>query len=151
MRYLSCPRHTIAILILLTLLALPVSGRGQWFQAQVDPKTYTSPSGAYTVTIDPDDRHAEHGATVTIRRQGRQVWSGKMAVTLLKASITEDGTVGGYGFGSGNKRGFHVILLDSQGKIRLDQQTPMQMSQMFRKLMFGIDHQLCRSRRRRRS
>lgn len=127
-------RTTIATLTLLALLLWPVAGRGQLFRSIVNPKTYTSPSGTYTVTVDPEDRQAEGGATVTIRRQGQQVWSGKMAFTLLNAGITDDGAVGGYGFSRGKKGrsdlegDFHVVLLDSRGKIRLDQQTPRQQS-----------------------
>jgi len=133
MPYSALSRNNIAILFFLLSLSLP--GRSQWRQEIVNPKTVTSPSGAYTVTIDPEDRYAAHGAKVQIRHQGRLIWAGKMAFTLRNVRITDDGLVGGYGFsrkadpeGAFKEGAFHVVLLDSRGRMRMDQKTPMEAS-----------------------
>jgi len=135
MRILSLVHIKIVSALLSALvLLLPIPGRTQWSIPTLDPKTYTSPSGEYTLLVDPEDRYAQHGANVVVRHRGQRVWSARMEVPLWNAGITNDGTAGGYGFSQGHPGKlvthgiFHVLILDSKGKIRLDQQTPREMS-----------------------
>ena len=100
----------------------------------LNPRSYGSPSGQYALLVDPGDRYGQFGASYRLTKQGREVWSGQRPFTLWEAVVTDDGVVGGYSYSLGwsgyaegrSKAGhgdFHVILIDAEGHLRLDQVT----------------------------
>lgn len=101
----------------------------------LQPKTYTSHSGAYALTVDPDHRSGGGPARYTLRRGQATVWSAHKPFTLWQAAVADDGTVGGFGYSHGYngamnvgwKRGegdFFVTVLDPHGKPRAFVETP---------------------------
>lgn len=94
----------------------------------VDPKSFTSSSGRFTLVVDPQERYGGGDAMYSLRRKGVEVWSGKRPFTLREAEIAEDGTAGGYAYTdtywrerSGDRPDrFHVVILAPDGAVRLD-------------------------------
>ena len=97
----------------------------------LNPRTYTSPSGQYAVFIDPGDIYGRNGATYEFKKNGKTQWSKKLPVTLWEANISDNGLIGGYGYSNGvdgfgtkeNDGGsgtFHVLVIDSEGKLLLN-------------------------------
>jgi hypothetical protein len=97
----------------------------------LNPKTYTSPSGEYSIHINPSDRDGKRTATYRMSRRGAIVWEGKRPFTLWDVGVTNDGVVGGYAYtygiaGWGGTKpedygDFEIVILDPVGKVRLDQ------------------------------
>jgi hypothetical protein len=134
---ISPSRSTLFLCGLIGIIAAAGSAFGRSFPERprvLNPKTYLSPSGQYALLVDPSDMYGRFGASYRLTRQGREVWSGQRPFTLWEAAVTDAGVVGGcaYSLGwSGNTDGhdgerhgnLHVILIDAQGTLRLDQVT----------------------------
>lgn len=67
----------------------------------LEPTTYASPDGGFTVTIDPSRRDGGGEAHYVMRRGGGVVWEATHPFTLRKAVVADDGTVGGFGYSNG--------------------------------------------------
>ena len=88
----------------------------------LNPKTYTSPSGAYKLDVDPSNMHGQGGGTYRLTRHGEEVWSGQRALTLWECTVTDDGAAAGYAYSQGPDGGpvskagdtnfgsFHVVI-----------------------------------------
>ncbi len=86
--------------------------------AQVQPKTYSSPSGEWTLFVDPTKRLGTGDADCVLSRGGRAVWSERLPFTLIGAVVADDGFVGGYCYG-GTLR---VLVLGPGGEVLLKEQ-----------------------------
>jgi hypothetical protein len=134
---ISPSRSSLFLCGLIGIIMAAVNAFGRSFPERprvLNPKTYLSPSGQFALLVDPSDIYGRFGASYRLTRQGREVWSGERPFTLWEAAVTDDGVVGGcaYSLGwSGNTDGhdgvrhgnLHVILIDAQGTLRLDQVT----------------------------
>jgi hypothetical protein len=96
------------------------------FARVLQPATYTSPSGAFTLGIDPQDRSGDGSAIYTLRQSGTVVWSGNKAFALREAIVADDGSVGGYAYAdaaSGREHNFIVAVIDPTGVVRTEDRT----------------------------
>lgn len=94
----------------------------------LDPTLHHSPSGEYSLLVDPGDRYGRGGATYRLTCRDREVWSRPLPFTLWEACVSDAGMVGGYGYthgpqgmapGGGYGRGpgeMFVVALDAQGQ-----------------------------------
>jgi sugar lactone lactonase YvrE len=94
----------------------------------LDPKTYVSPSGRFTLLVDPSAMEGRGRATYRLSQDGREVWRAEKPFSLWNARVTDDGVVGGYAYtegfqGSRIPGDFHVVLLAGDGSVRLDEVT----------------------------
>lgn len=105
----------------------------------LNPKTYKSPSGDYSLRVDPSDMYGRNHAGYQLTKSGREVWSAKFPFTMWDAGVTDAGVVGGYaythgwrGFGKdGIDEGmgdFHVVVIDAKGRVRLNEISKRQSS-----------------------
>jgi hypothetical protein len=100
----------------------------------LNPKSYASPSGRYSMFVNPSDLYGRGKATYRLTLEGRQVWSGEKPYTLWDACVGDDGVVAGYAYShgwrgfseAGHEAGmgeFRVVIIDAQGKERLEHVT----------------------------
>ena len=53
------------------------------------PTNYVSPSGAYTLFVDPADRRGRGAASYRLSKDGVEVWSGEKPYALREVSVTD--------------------------------------------------------------
>jgi len=105
------------------------------FPEILNPKTYTSQSGQYSIRVDPSDIYGRDGATYQFKKDGVLIWSKQLPVTLREAGITDNGVIFGYGYSNGpegfatdrSKKGpgeFHVLVINAKGKVLCNDATP---------------------------
>jgi sugar lactone lactonase YvrE len=94
----------------------------------LQPRTYRSASGAFSVHVNPSDLHGRGPASYRFARNGRTVSTNRFPFTLWEAKVADSGHVAGYAYSHG-WRGFSdagyeagmgtfsVVLISSQGKI----------------------------------
>jgi hypothetical protein len=58
----------------------------------LDPKTYVSPSGHFTLLVDPADIHGRGRATYRLSRDGREVWSAEQPFNCQCKAWTSNDT-----------------------------------------------------------
>ncbi|UCC30531.1 MAG: hypothetical protein JSU86_20320, partial [Phycisphaerales bacterium] len=105
------------------------------------PKNYVSPSGAYTLFVDPADRYGRGGAKYRLSKSGVEVWSGEKPYTLREVVLTDEGLAAGFAYRTGSKRDeaepssffeggpqnppeyVHVVILNAQGEEVLNDMT----------------------------
>ena len=129
----SRTRRTLTTYGVVALVALvrPIFGWDLYPQPPriLHPRTYFSPSGRYTLLVDPSDMCGRFGASYRLTRQGREIWSGQQPFTLWEAAVSDDGVVAGYAYSLGwsgynqarddaGHGDFHVILIDRKGSLR---------------------------------
>src|SRR4051794_32349762 len=100
----------------------------------LNPKNHASPSGKYSLFVNPSDLHGRGKASYRLTLDGREVWSAEKPYTLWEACVADDGLVAGYAYSHGwrgfSEAGyeagmgdFRVVILDPRGKERLDHAT----------------------------
>src|SRR4051795_9969743 len=98
----------------------------------LNPKDYASPSGKYSLFVNPSDLYGRGKASYRLTLEGREVWSAEKPYTLWEACVADDGLVTGYAYShgwrgfseAGYKAGmgdFRVVIIDPRGKERLDE------------------------------
>jgi hypothetical protein len=122
--------HSRPLVPLLALLAAgvllpgrpPSASEGRF--RSIDPATYRSPSGRWSLVVDPGERSGSGAATYRMLHDGRTRWSRRLWFTLLDAAVADDGTVGGYSYPEGvgfrQAKSLHVHLLAPTGDARLN-------------------------------
>lgn len=99
----------------------------------LNPKTHVSPSGAYSLAVDPTDLYGRGPADYRFTREGKTVWARRMPYSLWQAVVTDSGHVAGYGYTHGwrgfSEKGyddgpgeFIVSLLSPDGKALNEEQ-----------------------------
>lgn len=93
------------------------------------PKTYRSPSGEFSMFVNPSDRQGRGSAEYRLLQGGREVWHGERPFTLRDVRVLDDGTAAGYGYTLGPEGWggasrddygeFIVAVFDPRGKVRL--------------------------------
>ncbi|MGV3614846.1 MAG: hypothetical protein ACO1SV_05870 [Fimbriimonas sp.] len=105
---------TMSPALLASLIAFP----SQYGMPEpLNPKTYRSPSGRFSLRINPSSPRGTGGAEYRLSEGGRARWSAKLPFTLSDAVVADDGRVAGYGNdGDFRNRVFIVAILDADGK-----------------------------------
>ncbi len=95
----------------------------------LNPKTYRSPSGEFSLSVNPSDRQGRGSAEYRLLEGSREVWRGELPFTLRDVRVLDDGTAAGYGYTLGPEGfggvsrddygDFIIAILDPQGKLRL--------------------------------
>ncbi len=67
----------------------------------LNPRTYFSPSRAYSLTVDPTDRYGGGPADCRCSQDGNVVWAHRLPYTLWDASVDDSGRVIGYAYTHG--------------------------------------------------
>ncbi|NCC51027.1 MAG: hypothetical protein EOM20_07395 [Spartobacteria bacterium] len=91
----------------------------------LNPATYTSPSGEYSLTVDPSDLHGRGAADYRFTKHGEVLWTNCLPFTLWEAGVSDSGYVGGYAYSHGwrgfsKKAGlgdFRVVVLSPTGTL----------------------------------
>ncbi|MFI4882779.1 MAG: hypothetical protein ACIAQU_09365 [Phycisphaerales bacterium JB064] len=107
-------RMPLALVLLAVLLATRAHA-----QHILDPQTYTSPSGQYELFVDPSDREGVGPATLTMSKDGQQLWQREQPFTLWHAHITDDGRAIGYTYLHG-REGSSAIARDLRYRNTVD-------------------------------
>jgi hypothetical protein len=123
----------LGLVVLCFLLALSAAHAQGGLPPILSPKTLVSPSGEYTLWVNPSEKYGVGEATYRLRHGNRVVWEGIRPYTLYEAAVTNDGTVGGYAYSYGLKGDngkhpedggdFEVVILAPTGQTRLLQKT----------------------------
>lgn len=97
------------------------------------PKTYRSPSGEFSMSVNPSDRQGRGSAEYRLLKGNREVWHGERPFTLRDVRVLDDGTAAGYGYTLGPEGlggasrddygEFIVAIFDPVGKVRLKEAT----------------------------
>ncbi len=126
----NCPWSLYCnICIMLLLLAEPFSVRSGGPAKVLNPKTYSSPSGEYTIHVNPSDIYGRNGATYRLSKMGEELWTRKMPFTLRQVGVTDDGVIAGYSYSNGpegfatdrtarSAGTFNAIIIDAAGDVR---------------------------------
>ncbi len=91
------------------------------------PRTYFSPSRAWSLFVDPSHRYGGGKSTITISRQGKVQWAGEQPFTFHEAVINDEGVSAGYGYTHGEwaDDGEMVIaIVGASGESLLVDETP---------------------------
>ena len=103
----------------------------------LNPRTYTSPSGEYVLSVDPSTMYGQGEGQYRLTRAGSEVWAKSLPFTLWEAAVTDEGVVAGYAYSNGvhgfpppeeraetNREDwngeFHVVIIDPAGNLRLN-------------------------------
>ncbi|MGC4047112.1 MAG: hypothetical protein QM758_25225 [Armatimonas sp.] len=99
------------------------------------PNRYLSPSGKYTLLVEPTTWGGTGKGRYRLTLDGKTVWQAVRPFTLQKAGVTDSGTVGGYGYsyglegmGSDGEGTLDAVIMDSAGRVRLCHKTIRKMS-----------------------
>src|SRR4051812_12504003 len=95
--------HRVLFFVLLgfTLGPIPKQSLAQAPPPILNPNTYASPSGKYSLFVNPSDMYGRGKADYKLSLGGREVWSGEKPYTLWDAKVTDDGCVLGYSYSFG--------------------------------------------------
>lgn len=116
-------RARSALLLVCAIASLALSQ----FAGALEPKTYTSRSGQYALTIDPGQRNGAGSARYALQKGPVTAWSAELPFTLWDAVVADDGVVGGYAYTTGYDHDdgeFVVAIIDGKGKVRTSERTP---------------------------
>lgn len=110
------------MLALILALALPT----QMGPETLQPTTYASPSGAWSLSVDPSSKHGDGKSQVAVTHDRAQAWKAELPFTFWEALITDAGYAAGYGFTEGapgmSSRGeFVVAIFAPDGTLRLEE------------------------------
>jgi hypothetical protein len=118
---------TRILTIVIGLACSMVPGLSQAMREKFDvlnPQTYHSPSGVYSLTVDPSHIYGVGPADYRFAKNGKTVWKKQLAYTFYDAVVTDVGTVAGYaytkgmdGLLEGDRGKFIVAILSPEGKI----------------------------------
>ncbi len=67
----------------------------------LNPKTYHSPSGDFTLFVDPSAPNGSGSAVYRLTRKDDLIWEGKRSFSLWDARVTDLGAVAGYAYEGG--------------------------------------------------
>ena len=89
----------------------------------LDIKTYASPSGIWSLVVDPSDRHGAGRAMYRLSKAGRETWSGERPFTLWDARVSNEGVVVGYAYSDGERDwfklgDFRIVAVEANGDVR---------------------------------
>lgn len=92
----------------------------------LQPCKYKSPDGRWSLAVNPTHRDGSGPGEYVLAHDGKPVWSGEKPWTFWNAAVTDEGFVAGYSYSQGGlemfaKGEFHVVILASDGTVKLDE------------------------------
>lgn len=119
---------TAAWIASVVLAALPLQGVRP---PPLQPATWRSPSGTWTLDVDPTSRLGAGESECRASRSGVEVWRRRLPFTLRGGSIDDLGRVAGYAYdkgwnGVGPDGNFVIAVLSPAGEVLARHETPMQ-------------------------
>lgn len=119
----------------LLTLALASTSSSEGPPPILQPRTYTSPDGHFTVAVDPSRRDGGGSGTYTVKKDGAQVWTAAKPWTLWEGIVTDAGFVAGFAYTEGYrdhqaKGEFHAVILSPKGDVLTDVKTKRTSSRM---------------------
>lgn len=69
----------------------------------LQPTTYASPSGSYTLLVDPSARLGSGPGRYALRREGVLVWERELPYTFREAVLSDEGFAAGYAYTAGER------------------------------------------------
>lgn len=101
----------------------------------LQPATYRSPDGHFTLDVDPSRRDGGGAGTYTVRKDGTVTWSGSKPWTMWEGLVTDAGFVAGYAYTEGYRDyratgEFHAVILSPTGDVLADAKTKRTSSRM---------------------
>ena len=103
---MTCPQSACRVTTMLDfLLAVLASPSSHGRPSILDPKSYSSPSDAVVLTVDPSSPGGAGRADYVLRRGTTTLWQGEKPSTLWDAVVTDDGTTAGYAYSQGYNGG----------------------------------------------
>jgi hypothetical protein len=117
-------RRSSLVLLVAPLVASMAKQQGPLPDLQ--PRTYTSPSGRWALSIDPSQRDGSGPGRYRCTQDGKEAWSGEKPWSFYEACITDEGVSAGYSYSQGGLEQFaggefHVVILSPDGSVRLDE------------------------------
>jgi hypothetical protein len=88
-------------MIALLMAALTAEAAPNRYGPPLDPKTYVSPDGKWSLHIDPSEPEGSGPGQYRVEQEGRLVWEQDRPFTMWEASITDEGVVAGYAYDTG--------------------------------------------------
>ena len=99
-----------------TWIAVPLAILARLGQTQsgavppLDPQTAVSPSGHFALWENPSQPTGAGEAFYRLTKDGKTIWARNIAFSLAEFAVTDDGTVGGYGYSEGVQRPGKLIV-----------------------------------------
>lgn len=93
--------RVLAGITVLLLAALSTKAAPNRFGPTLDPMTYVSHNGAWTLHIDPSEPEGGGPGQFRVEQAGHLVWEREQPFTMWDASISDDGVVAGYAYDTG--------------------------------------------------
>lgn len=81
-----------------------------WAALWVQPITNSSPSGEFSLSVDPTERNGRGPGNYVFRRAGRESWKRRLPFTLAHYAVTDGGLVVGYGYTEGREPFFRESM-----------------------------------------
>lgn len=104
-------------------LSVPVFAQDVFGPRTVQPATYASPDGRWTLAVDPKQPDGAGAARYVLKHGPVVVWDGERPLTLLDVVVDDAGHAAGYAY-EGRAESWestlHVLLLAPDGKVTLD-------------------------------
>ncbi len=92
---------------------------------QLQPRTYVSPDGGWTLAVEPLTRDGTGAANYVLTGAGHEAYRREHPFALWDAFVTDDGRAGGYAYAGSGPDGLrgsvHVVVLSPQGGVVLDE------------------------------
>jgi hypothetical protein len=67
----------------------------------LNPKSYTSTSGKYSITVDPTDIYGRGPGKYELKKDAHTLWEKQLPYTLQEACVSDEGIVAGYSYTHG--------------------------------------------------
>lgn len=114
-------------------LALLLTGLALSPALELQPRTYASPSGGWSLRVEPLTRDGTGEADYTLSGGGREAWKKRHAFALWDACVTDDGRVAGYAYVGRDADApaggsLHAVVLSPKGEALLDESHEREMS-----------------------
>lgn len=88
-------------ILVLSLLTFAMAHADRFPLPEFDPKTYTSPSGEYSLRVEPGNRMGSGPGRYSLQHKGQAAWSNEHPFTFWDARVTDRGETVGYAYTSG--------------------------------------------------
>ncbi len=105
------------MLVLAAIVA--VFAQGTRNNTPLRPQTCVSPSGEWSLFVDPSERSGAGKSTMSISKLGTLQWSGEQTFTFQKSVISDAGVSAGFGYTEGRSSfdgALFVAVVDPSGK-----------------------------------
>ncbi|MCE5267171.1 MAG: hypothetical protein LLG00_04740, partial [Planctomycetaceae bacterium] len=96
-------KAAIGPLLCLFAVDLPCGFALRGLPPALNPKTYTSPSGVYSLYVDPTEMYGQGKGNCRLMKNGKTIWARTLPYTFCEAILTDNGQVAGYAYTNGRE------------------------------------------------